>query len=127
MGKHARIGLLLGASACLLAAVVGWVVEELNQHGNPSAGKLASSLTTCPAAAAHSAAAHRAGGQVTVFGQRGADERSTDGSGQLLADHRAEHRPVITRARRAPERDAEASTVPQIKWPGASPRRAPAN
>ena len=38
MGKHARIGLLLGASACLLAAMVDWVVEELNQHGNPSAG-----------------------------------------------------------------------------------------
>jgi hypothetical protein len=51
MGKHARIGLLLGASACLLAAMVDWVVEELNQHGNPSAGKLASSLTTCPATA----------------------------------------------------------------------------
>jgi hypothetical protein len=43
MGKHARIGLLLGASACLLAAMVDWVVEELNQHGNPSAGKLARS------------------------------------------------------------------------------------
>jgi hypothetical protein len=62
MGKHARIGLLLGASACLLAAMVEWVVEELNQHENPSAGKLASSLTTCPAAAARSAAGHRAGG-----------------------------------------------------------------
>ena len=96
MGKHARIGLLLGASACLLAAMAGWVVEELNQHGNPSAGKLASSLTTCPAVAAHSAAAHRAGGQVTMFGQRGADERSTDGSRQLLANHRPEHRPVTT-------------------------------
>jgi hypothetical protein len=127
MGKHARIGLLLGASACLLAAMVGWVVEELDQHGNPSAGKLASSLTTCPAAAAHSAAAHRAGGQVTMFGQRGADERSTDGSRQLLADHRPEHRPVTTTgATRPPERDAEASTAPQIKSPGAAPRRAPA-
>jgi hypothetical protein len=31
--------------------MVDWVVEELNQHGNPSAGKLASSLTTCPATA----------------------------------------------------------------------------
>ena len=59
MGKHARIGLLLGASACLLAAMVDWVVEELNQHGNPSAGKLASSLKTCLAAAARSAAGHR--------------------------------------------------------------------
>jgi hypothetical protein len=48
MGKHARIGLLLGASACLLAVMVDWVVEELNQPGNPSAGKLASSLTNVP-------------------------------------------------------------------------------
>jgi hypothetical protein len=32
MGKEARIGLLLGASACPLAVMVDWVVEELNQH-----------------------------------------------------------------------------------------------
>ena len=32
MGKHARIGLLLGASACLLATMVAWVIEELNEH-----------------------------------------------------------------------------------------------
>jgi hypothetical protein len=31
MGREARIGLLLGASACLLAVMVDWVVEEL--HG----------------------------------------------------------------------------------------------
>jgi hypothetical protein len=31
MGKQARIGLLLGASACLLAVMVDWVIEELNQ------------------------------------------------------------------------------------------------
>ena len=30
MGKEARIGLLLGASACLLAVMVNWVIEELN-------------------------------------------------------------------------------------------------
>ena len=48
MGEHARIGLLLGASACLLTAMVEWVVEELNQHGNPSAGKLARSLSSVP-------------------------------------------------------------------------------
>jgi hypothetical protein len=30
MGKEARIGLLLGASACLLAVMVDWAVEELN-------------------------------------------------------------------------------------------------
>jgi hypothetical protein len=48
MGKHARIGLLLGASACLLAAMVDWVIDELNEHGNPSAGKLASPLTPVP-------------------------------------------------------------------------------
>jgi hypothetical protein len=32
MGKEARIGLLLGASACLLAVMVDWVVGELHQH-----------------------------------------------------------------------------------------------
>jgi hypothetical protein len=31
MGKHARIGLLLGASGCLLAVMVDWVIEELNK------------------------------------------------------------------------------------------------
>jgi hypothetical protein len=31
VGKEARIGLLLGASACLLAVMVGWVVEELTE------------------------------------------------------------------------------------------------
>jgi hypothetical protein len=35
MGKEARIGLLLGASACLLAVMVDWVVEELNQKPRP--------------------------------------------------------------------------------------------
>ena len=30
MGSDARIGLLLGATACLLAVMVDWVVEELN-------------------------------------------------------------------------------------------------
>jgi len=29
MGKEARTGLLLGATACLLAVMVDWVVEEL--------------------------------------------------------------------------------------------------
>lgn len=29
MGKEARIALLLGATACLLAVMVNWVVEEL--------------------------------------------------------------------------------------------------
>jgi hypothetical protein len=32
MGKEARIGLLLGASACLLAVMVDWIVEELNKE-----------------------------------------------------------------------------------------------
>jgi hypothetical protein len=32
MGKEARIGLLLGAAACLGAVMVDWVVEELHQH-----------------------------------------------------------------------------------------------
>jgi hypothetical protein len=31
MGREARIGLLLGACACLLAAMVDWVIVELNQ------------------------------------------------------------------------------------------------
>lgn len=31
MGKEARIGLLLGASACLLAVMVDWVIEELHK------------------------------------------------------------------------------------------------
>jgi|HubBroStandDraft_6_1064221.scaffolds.fasta_scaffold448934_2 hypothetical protein len=30
MGKEARIALLLAASACLLAVMVEWVIEELN-------------------------------------------------------------------------------------------------
>ncbi len=29
MGTEARVGLLLGAAACLLAVMVDWVVEEL--------------------------------------------------------------------------------------------------
>ncbi len=32
MGKEARIGLLLGASACLLAVMVDWVIEDLNRQ-----------------------------------------------------------------------------------------------
>jgi hypothetical protein len=32
MGREARIGLLLGATACLTAVLVDWVIEELNQH-----------------------------------------------------------------------------------------------
>ena len=56
MGKHARIGLLLGASACLLA-VDGRLGDRGTERARePSAGKLASSLAACPAAAAHSAA-----------------------------------------------------------------------
>ena len=36
MGKEARIALLLAATACLLAVMVDWTVEELNeQPGNP--------------------------------------------------------------------------------------------
>ena len=32
MGKEARIGLLLGASCCLLAVMVDWVIEELHSE-----------------------------------------------------------------------------------------------
>ena len=38
MGKEARIGLLLGASACLLAVMVDWVIEELNQPAKSRLG-----------------------------------------------------------------------------------------
>jgi hypothetical protein len=31
MGREARIGLLLGATAALLAVLVDWVVHELNR------------------------------------------------------------------------------------------------
>lgn len=41
MGKEARVGLLLGASACLLAVMVDWAVGELHQCG-PAAQQLAS-------------------------------------------------------------------------------------
>jgi hypothetical protein len=30
MGKNVRIGLLLGATCCLLAVMVDWVIEELS-------------------------------------------------------------------------------------------------
>jgi hypothetical protein len=39
MGRQARIGLLLGASACLLAAMVDWVITELNQHEKARQGR----------------------------------------------------------------------------------------
>jgi hypothetical protein len=32
MGKEARVGLLLGAAACLLAVMVDWVIEDLNRE-----------------------------------------------------------------------------------------------
>jgi len=31
MGTEARVGLLLGATACLLAVMVDWVIEDLNR------------------------------------------------------------------------------------------------
>jgi hypothetical protein len=39
MGREARIGLLLGASACLLAVMVDWVVEELVEHEQHRQGR----------------------------------------------------------------------------------------
>jgi hypothetical protein len=39
MGKEARIGLLLGAAACLLAVMVDWVVEELREEDGSTAGQ----------------------------------------------------------------------------------------
>ena len=35
MGTEARLGLLLGATACLLAVMVDWVVEELTASAVP--------------------------------------------------------------------------------------------
>jgi len=32
MGKEARVALVLAATACLLAVMGGWVVEELHEH-----------------------------------------------------------------------------------------------
>jgi hypothetical protein len=29
MGKQARVGLLLGATACLVAVMIDWVIQEL--------------------------------------------------------------------------------------------------
>jgi hypothetical protein len=29
MGKQARVGLLLGATACLVAVMIDWVIREL--------------------------------------------------------------------------------------------------
>ena len=54
MGKEARIGLLLGASACLLAVMVDWVIEDLISPRRP--GPLASSFAGCPVAVAQLAA-----------------------------------------------------------------------
>lgn len=31
MGKQARIGLLLGATSCLVAVMVDWIVEEFSR------------------------------------------------------------------------------------------------
>jgi hypothetical protein len=31
MGKEARVGLLLGATAMMVAVMVDWVIEELNR------------------------------------------------------------------------------------------------
>lgn len=30
MGTEARVGLLLGAAACLITVLIDWVIEELN-------------------------------------------------------------------------------------------------
>jgi hypothetical protein len=30
MGTEARVGLILAAAACLLATMIDWIVEELN-------------------------------------------------------------------------------------------------
>lgn len=37
MGTEARIALILGAAACLLAVMVDWVIEELTTQSSPSA------------------------------------------------------------------------------------------
>lgn len=56
MGKYARIGLLLGASACLLAVMVDWVVEELHEEATESTDDYAAQPDTqAPAPAPESA------------------------------------------------------------------------
>lgn len=39
MGREARIGLLLGAAACLVAVMVDWVVEELREEEGTTGGQ----------------------------------------------------------------------------------------
>jgi hypothetical protein len=52
MGKHPRIGLLLGAAACLLAVLFDWIIVELK--GNPA--KAQSAPIPLPAAESATAA-----------------------------------------------------------------------
>jgi hypothetical protein len=54
MGKHARIGLLLGAAACLLAVLFDWVVMELS-HREPTTAQSAPAPRTLPAGTATAA------------------------------------------------------------------------
>ena len=50
MGREARIGLLLGAAACLLAVMVSWIVEELReQESTDGQDSLAESAPESPA------------------------------------------------------------------------------
>jgi hypothetical protein len=39
MGREARIGLLLGAAACLVAVMVDWAIEELREEEGSSTGQ----------------------------------------------------------------------------------------
>lgn len=56
MGKYARIGLLVGAGACLLAVMVDWVVEELHEEAIESTDDYAAQPDTqAPAPAAEPA------------------------------------------------------------------------
>jgi hypothetical protein len=56
MGKHPRIGLLLGAAACLLAVLFDWIIVEL--RGNPA--KAHSTPMPLPAAESATAAPYTA-------------------------------------------------------------------
>jgi hypothetical protein len=49
MGKHPRIGLLLGAAACLLAVLFDWIGTELSDRKSAPARALPVSSSSPPA------------------------------------------------------------------------------
>ena len=70
MGKHARIGLLPGASGCLLAIMAGWVIGELRER--EKAGHCVEDTGAWPAAPAPSGTARQPSGQTVPGAPRAA-------------------------------------------------------